>query len=115
MIRRRHPSRSGRGIFPPRPERSSRRWPAGPYPFRQVYRARDYLAILATQSSTHALGEARRADFLARVHDRLESRGWPELTATFVAYLVIRRRSTLSLDPAPGGTGDEAKGDRHRR
>jgi SAM-dependent methyltransferase len=62
------------------------------YPFRQVYSARDYLAILATQSSTRALGEARRADFLSRVQDRLESRGWPELTATFVAFLLMGRR-----------------------
>jgi SAM-dependent methyltransferase len=62
------------------------------YPFQMVYRAEDYLANLATQSGTHALGQARRADFLSRVRDRLESTGWPELTATFVAYLTVGRR-----------------------
>jgi SAM-dependent methyltransferase len=62
------------------------------YPFQKIYTAQDYLAILATQSGTHALGEARSADFLSRVHDRLESLGWPELTATFVAFLVVGRR-----------------------
>lgn len=50
------------------------------------------LIILATQSSTRALGEARGADFLARVRRRLESLGWPQLTATFVAYLTIGQR-----------------------
>ena len=37
------------------------------YPFQVRYSAGDYLAILATQSGTHALGEARRAEFLGRV------------------------------------------------
>lgn len=63
------------------------------YPFQIPYQASDYLAILATQSSTHALGEARSADFLARVRRRLESLGWPELTATFVGYLTVGRRT----------------------
>lgn len=62
------------------------------YPFQRTYSAQDYLAILASQSGTHALGQSRRADFLSRVHDRLESMGWPELTATFVAYLIVGRR-----------------------
>jgi SAM-dependent methyltransferase len=62
------------------------------YPFQLCYSARDYLAILASQSGTHALGEARRAEFLARVGCRLESLGWPRLTATFVAYLTVGRR-----------------------
>jgi hypothetical protein len=44
------------------------------------------------QSSTHALGEARSAEFLARVRRRLASLGWPELTATFVGYLIVGRR-----------------------
>lgn len=63
------------------------------YPFQMVYQSEDYLAILATQSSTRALGERASADFLARVRHRLESLGWPELTATFVGYLTIGRRS----------------------
>jgi hypothetical protein len=63
------------------------------YPFHVGYSAEDYLAILATQSSTRATGEARRATFLARVSDRLDSLGWPELTATFVAVLTVGRRT----------------------
>ena len=63
------------------------------YPFQARYRAEDYLASLATQSSTHALGEARRAEFLARVRHRLQSLGWPRLTATFVGYLIVGRRA----------------------
>jgi SAM-dependent methyltransferase len=63
------------------------------YPFEVVYSAEDYLANLATQSGTRALGEARSAEFLARVRRRLESFGWPELTATFVGYLTVGQRS----------------------
>lgn len=63
------------------------------YPFQVPYSSEDYLANLATQSGTHALGEARSADFLARVRRRLKSLGWPELTATFVAYLIVGRRT----------------------
>jgi hypothetical protein len=63
------------------------------FPFRVLYRAEDYLANLATQSSTRALGEARSAEFLGRVSRRLESLGWPELTATFVGYLILGRRA----------------------
>lgn len=37
----------------------------------------DYLASLARSPGTHALGEARSAEFLARVRRRLESLGWP--------------------------------------
>ena len=62
------------------------------YPFEVVYSAGDYLANLATQSSTHALGQARRAEFLARVRQRLESLGWPQLTATFVGHLTVAQR-----------------------
>ena len=62
------------------------------YPFEMLYSAEDYLSILATQSSTRALGKARSADFLARVRRRLESFGWPTLTATFVGYLTIGQR-----------------------
>ncbi len=62
-------------------------------PFQVQYSAGDYLAQLATQSSTRALGEARSAEFLARVRRRLESHGWPRLTATFVAFLLIGRRT----------------------
>jgi hypothetical protein len=62
------------------------------YPFQRVYPGQDYLAILTTQSSRHALGPTRRADFLRLVRSRLESMGWPELTVTFVAFLVVGRR-----------------------
>lgn len=62
------------------------------YPFEVRYRAEDYLANLATQSSTYALGEARSAEFLARVRRRLESLGSPPLTAAFVGYLAVGLR-----------------------
>ncbi len=74
------------------------------YPFQLRYRAADYLAQLATQSGTHALGEARAAEFLARVRHRLASLGWPDLTATFVGYLTLARRQPASdrrTAPAP--------------
>jgi len=62
-------------------------------PFQVRYDSDDYLANLATQSGTRALGEARSAEFLARVRHRLGSLGWPELAVTFVAYLVVGRRT----------------------
>lgn len=62
------------------------------YPFQVRYSAGDYLANLATQSGTRALGAARSAEFLARVGHRLESLGWPQLTATFVGYLTVGQR-----------------------
>jgi SAM-dependent methyltransferase len=71
------------------------------YPFRLTYSADDYVAILATQSGTHALGPARRTEFLARVRNRLESLGDPRLTANFVAVLTVGRR----VDAAPGPPG----------
>jgi SAM-dependent methyltransferase len=61
------------------------------YPFHFGYSTEDYLAILATQSGTHALGEDRSAEFLARVRHRLESLGSPQLTATFVGTLTVGR------------------------
>ena len=80
--------------FPPEAESlfdevASLRYP----PFEVPYSAGDYLAQLATQSVTRALGEARSAEFLARVRRRLESHGWPQLTATFVAFLIVGRRA----------------------
>jgi SAM-dependent methyltransferase len=69
------------------------------YRFQVGYSAEDYLAILATQSGTRALGEARSAAFLFRVRDRLESFGCPELTATFVAYLIVGRRTGTGASP----------------
>jgi hypothetical protein len=59
------------------------------YPFQWSYSAQDYLAQLATQSGTRALGPARADDFLARVGRRLDALGSPDLTATFVGYLTI--------------------------
>jgi len=46
----------------------------------------------AGRSGTYALGEARRAEFLARVRRRLAALGWPELTTAFVACLTVGRR-----------------------
>ncbi len=64
------------------------------YPFSVVYDAEDYLAFLATQSTTRALGGARSAEFLSRVHDRLESMKVTHLTATFVGLLTLGRRKS---------------------
>jgi hypothetical protein len=63
------------------------------YPFPFEYSSEDYLAILATQSGTHALGEAGRAEFLDRVRRRLAGLGWPRLTASFVGRLTVGRRT----------------------
>jgi hypothetical protein len=82
------------------------------YPFRLGYSTEDYLAILATQSSTHALGRDRGAEFLARVRHRLEALGSPQLTATFVGTLTVGRvlgdhvsaaTSSISGPEVPGG------------
>jgi hypothetical protein len=86
------PGQIGSRHFPPEAgsffeEVASRR-----YPFQVLYSACDYLANLASQSGTYALGETRRTEFMARVRQRLESFGWPELTATFVGYLTVGRR-----------------------
>jgi SAM-dependent methyltransferase len=62
------------------------------YPFQVTYSAADYLAHLATQSGTRALGAVRGADFLSRVRARLESLGSPQLTVTFVGFLTVGRR-----------------------
>jgi SAM-dependent methyltransferase len=62
------------------------------YPFRRTYTARDYLAQLATQSGTRALGSEAARDFLARVRRRLDALGSPRLTATFVGHLAIGAR-----------------------
>jgi SAM-dependent methyltransferase len=59
------------------------------YPFRRSYTAADYLAQLATQSGTHALGPEQSAEFLALVRRRLDALGSPRLTATFVGQLAI--------------------------
>ena len=63
------------------------------YPFEFEYSSEDYLAILATQSGTHALGEAGRAEFLDRVRRRLEGLGWPRLTASIVGCLTVGQRT----------------------
>ena len=62
------------------------------YPFQLTYSADDYLAQLATQSGTRALGAATAERFLSLVRRRLEAAGWPSLTATFVGFLAVARR-----------------------
>jgi SAM-dependent methyltransferase len=64
------------------------------YPFQWSYAAADYLAQLATQSGTRALGAGLSAEFLARVRRRLDMLGSPRLTATFVGRLAIAVRSS---------------------
>ncbi len=53
------------------------------YPFQIPYNAEDYLANLATQSGTRALGEARSAEFLARqqAQGRGDDRGHRDRTS----------------------------------
>jgi len=58
-------------------------------PFTLTYSARDYLAQLATQSGTRALGPDRAGRFLSLVGRRLDNHGWPSLTATFVPRLTV--------------------------
>lgn len=69
-------------------ETASLRYP----PVRLSYAAADYLDQLASQAVTRALGEARGAEFLSRVRDRLEALGSPGLTATFVPFLAVGLR-----------------------
>jgi hypothetical protein len=59
------------------------------YPFQWSYTAEDYLAQLATQSGTRALGPDLADEFLARVRRRLDALGSPRLTATFVGNPAI--------------------------
>jgi SAM-dependent methyltransferase len=61
-------------------------------PIQLTYSAADYLAQLASQSGTRALGETRGAEFLSRVSHRLHSLGEPPLTATFVPRMTVGRR-----------------------
>ncbi|MGH3378154.1 MAG: class I SAM-dependent methyltransferase [Actinoallomurus sp.] len=86
------PEKIGRWHFPPEAEDLFDEVASLRYPFQVRYSADDYLANLATQSGTHALGEVRRAEFLTRVRQRLESLGRPQLTATFVGFLTVGRR-----------------------
>jgi hypothetical protein len=86
------PDRIAAPHFPPEAESLFEEVASLRYPFQVRYSAEDYLANLATQSSTHALGEARSAEFLTLVRRRLESLGWPQLTATFVGYLTVGRQ-----------------------
>jgi SAM-dependent methyltransferase len=86
------PERIGPGHLPPEAEDLFEEVASLRYPFQVVYSAGDYLANLATQSTTHALGEARSAEFLARVRHRLDSLGRPRLTATFVGRLAVGLR-----------------------
>ncbi len=87
------PEQIGRWHFPPEAESLFDEVVSLRYPFQVHYSADDHLANLATQSGTHALGEVRRAEFLARVRRRLESLGRPRLTATFVGRLTVGRRA----------------------
>jgi hypothetical protein len=46
------------------------------------------------------MGPARAGEFLARVRRRLDGLGWPELTATFVGYLIIGSGASAALAAA---------------
>ncbi len=74
------------------------------YPFHWSYTAADYLAQLATQSGTRALGPEVSAEFLALVGHRLDALGSPRLTATFVGQLAIGVRQPAGKTPAPPTT-----------
>jgi hypothetical protein len=87
------PEQIGPRHFPPEAGRFLEETASLRYPFHVHYSADDYLANLATQSGTRALGDVGSAEFLARVRHRLKSHGWPRLTATFVGYLMIGLRA----------------------
>jgi len=57
-----------------------------------VFNALHYLAQLATQAGTRELGPEKAAKFLGLVRHRLETHGWPSLTATFVGFLSVAIR-----------------------
>jgi SAM-dependent methyltransferase len=85
------PEAIGSWHFPPEAAAFFEEVAARRYPFQVVYTAEEYLALLATQSGTSLLGEARRTEFLARVGARLGA--WPRLTASFVGFLSIGKRT----------------------
>jgi SAM-dependent methyltransferase len=87
------PEQVGRWHFPAGTEPLLEEVAARRYPFQIIYSAGDYLAILATQSGTRALGQARSTEFLSLVRQRLEAMGSPRLTATFVGVLTVGRRT----------------------
>lgn len=100
------PERIGRWHFPAEAAAFFEEAACRRYPFDVVYSAGDYLANLASQAGTRELGAARAAEFLSLVRDRLESLGWPQLTATFVGYLTVGRRR----GGRGGGDGGAAAG-----
>ena len=57
-----------------------------------VFNALHYLAQLATQAGTRELGPEKAAKFPDLVRHRLETHGWPSLTATFVGFLSVAIR-----------------------
>jgi SAM-dependent methyltransferase len=64
---------------------------AARYPFEVSWTVEDFVANLATQSSTRQLGEDGAREFLARVRTRLHTLGRTDLTRTLVALLTIGR------------------------
>ena len=60
-------------------------------PFEVSSSVADYVANLATQSSTSELGEDGAREFLTRVSTRLRALGRTELTRTLVALLTVGR------------------------
>jgi len=86
------PGQIGPWHFPPEAGAFFREVASLRYPFQAVYSPEDYLAMLATQSGTRALGEARMAGFLARVRHRLGAAGSPRLAVTFVGLVTVGRR-----------------------
>jgi hypothetical protein len=62
-----------------------------PYRFSLTLGAEDYVALLATQSTTHQLGPDLAASFLGRVKDRLATMGVDELTRPYIGLLTVGR------------------------
>ena len=87
------PEQIGPRHFPPEARSLFEEVASRRYPFQVSYSAEDYVANLATQSGTHALGEARSTEFLTRVRRRLDLLGRPRLTADFVGFLTVGRRT----------------------
>jgi SAM-dependent methyltransferase len=61
------------------------------YPFEVSWSVEDFVANLATQSTTRELGDAAAREFLTRVRQRLHALGRTDLTRTLVALLTVGR------------------------
>ena len=78
--------------FPPEADGLFAEEVASRYRFSVTFAAADFVANLATQSTTHQLGPAGAGDFLGRVRRRMAGMGVHEVERPFVGLLTIGRR-----------------------